>query len=124
MKRFDGRVAIVTGAAQGIGKAVALRLGQEGALVVAADINGKGAEATAREIGGKSFGIATDIGDPASVTALHKAAIDKGGKLDITVNVAAIVPFVGNSPNIFAAAVEVNSTKRFKLMRFSTTPPL
>jgi pyridoxal 4-dehydrogenase len=94
MKRFEGRVAIVTGAAQGIGKAVALRLGQEGALVVAADINGKGAEATAKEIGGKSFGIATDIGDPASVTALHKAAIDKGGKLDVTVNVAAIVPFV------------------------------
>ena len=51
MQRFGGRVAVVTGAAQGIGKAVALRLGEEGATVVAADINGDGAAATSRQIG-------------------------------------------------------------------------
>jgi NAD(P)-dependent dehydrogenase (short-subunit alcohol dehydrogenase family) len=50
MNRFEGRVAVVSGAAQGMGKAVALRLAEEGATVVAADINGKGAEATAKEI--------------------------------------------------------------------------
>jgi NAD(P)-dependent dehydrogenase (short-subunit alcohol dehydrogenase family) len=94
MKRFEGRVAVVSGAAQGMGKAVALRLGQEGATVVAADINGKGAEATAKEIGGKSFGQQTDIGDPAAVSALFKAVEQKCGKLDVQVNVAAIVPFV------------------------------
>jgi len=94
MKRFEGRVAVVSGAAQGMGKAVALRLGQEGATVVCADINGKGAEATAKEIGGKSFGQQTDIGDPASVSALFKAVEQKCGKLDVLVNVAAIVPFV------------------------------
>ncbi|HVZ01006.1 MAG TPA: SDR family oxidoreductase [Dongiaceae bacterium] len=94
MKRFEGRVAVVSGAAQGMGKAVALRLGQEGATVVAADINGKGAEATAKEIGGKSFGQQVDIGDPASVAALFKAVEQKCGKLDVLVNVAAIVPFV------------------------------
>jgi NAD(P)-dependent dehydrogenase (short-subunit alcohol dehydrogenase family) len=98
MKRFEGRVAVVSGAAQGMGKAVALRLGQEGATVVAADINadinGNGAEATAKEIGGKSFGQQTDIGDPASVSALFKAVEQKFGKLDVLVNVAAIVPFV------------------------------
>ena len=93
MKRFEGRVAVVSGAAQGMGKAVALRLGQEGATVIAADINGKGAEATAKEIGGKSFGQQTDIGDPASVKALFDA-VAKAGKLDVLVNVAAIVPFV------------------------------
>jgi NAD(P)-dependent dehydrogenase (short-subunit alcohol dehydrogenase family) len=93
MKRFEGRVAVVSGAAQGMGKAVALRLGQEGATVIAADINGKGAEATAKEIGGKSFGQQTDIGDPASVKALFDA-VAKTGKLDVLVNVAAIVPFV------------------------------
>lgn len=93
MKRFEGRVAVVSGAAQGMGKAVALRLGQEGAMVITADINGKGAEATAKEIGGKSFGQQTDIGDPASVTALFDA-VAKAGKLDVLVNVAAIVPFV------------------------------
>lgn len=94
MKRFEGRVAVVSGAAQGMGKAVALRLGTEGATVIAADINGKGAEATAKEIGGKSFGQQTDIGDPASVKALFDAVAAKAGKLDVLVNVAAIVPFV------------------------------
>jgi NAD(P)-dependent dehydrogenase (short-subunit alcohol dehydrogenase family) len=94
MKRFEGRVAVVSGAAQGMGKAVALRLGGEGATVIAADINGKGAEATAKEIGGKSFGQQTDIGDPASVKALFDAVAAKAGKLDVLVNVAAIVPFV------------------------------
>ena len=94
MNRFEGRVAVVSGAAQGMGKAVALRLAQEGATVVAADINGKGAEATAKEIGGKSYGQQTDIGDPAAVSALFKAVEQKCGKLDVLVNVAAIVPFV------------------------------
>ena len=94
MKRFEGRVAVVSGAAQGMGKAVALRLGQEGATVVAADINGKGAEATAKEIGGKSLGQQVDIGDPAAVKALFQAIEQKCGKLDVLVNVAAIVPFV------------------------------
>jgi pyridoxal 4-dehydrogenase len=94
MNRFEGRVAVVSGAAQGMGKAVALRLAQEGATVIAADINGKGAEATAKEIGGKSFGMQTDIGDAASVKALFDAVAQKAGKLDVLVNVAAIVPFV------------------------------
>jgi pyridoxal 4-dehydrogenase len=94
MRRFEGRVAVVSGAAQGMGKAVALRLGQEGATVACADINGSGAEATAKEIGGKSFGQQTDIGDPAAVSALFKAVEQKCGKLDVLVNVAAIVPFV------------------------------
>jgi NAD(P)-dependent dehydrogenase (short-subunit alcohol dehydrogenase family) len=87
-------VAVVSGAAQGMGKAVALRLGKEGATVIAADINGKGAEATAKEIGGKSYGQQTDIGDPASVKALFDGVAAKAGKLDVLVNVAAIVPFV------------------------------
>jgi NAD(P)-dependent dehydrogenase (short-subunit alcohol dehydrogenase family) len=94
MKRFEGRVAVVSGAAQGMGKAVALRLGQEGATVIAADINGKGAEATAKEIGGKSYGQQTDIGEPASVKTLFDGVAQKAGKLDVLVNVAAIVPFV------------------------------
>src|ERR1041385_142870 len=94
MKRFEGRVAVVSGAAQGMGKAVALRLGQEGATVIAADINGKGAEATAKEIGGSSFGQQTDIGDAGAVKVLFDAVAQKFGKLDVLVNVAAIVPFV------------------------------
>ena len=94
MDRFDGRVAIVTGAAQGIGRAIAERLAQERATVAVVDINDAGAKDAAKAIGGKAFAVACDIGDPASVTALHKAVIDKAGKVDVTVNAAAIVPFV------------------------------
>lgn len=94
MRRFEGRVAVVSGAAQGMGKAVADRLGQEGATVVAVDINGNGAAATAKAIGGKSFAMQCDIGDPASVSKLFAEVASKAGKLDVLVNVAAIVPFV------------------------------
>lgn len=93
MQRFQGRVAVVSGAAQGMGKAVALRLGAEGATVIAADINGAGAEKTAKEIGGKSIGLACDIGDDKAVAKLF-AEVAKFGRLDIQVNAAAIVPFV------------------------------
>jgi pyridoxal 4-dehydrogenase len=94
MSRFKGRLAVVSGAAQGMGKAVALRLGQEGATVVAVDINGTGATATARAIGGASIAATCDIGDETSVAQLFKTVSGKFGKLDVLVNVAAIVPFV------------------------------
>ena len=94
MKRFENRVAIVTGAAQGIGRAVAERLAKEGATVAVVDINGKGAKVTAKALGGKAFGVACDIGDPDSVAKLHRAVIRQAGKLDVLVNAAAIVPFV------------------------------
>ena len=94
MRRFDNRVALVSGAAQGMGKAVALRLGEEGATVVAVDINGAGATATAREIGGSAIGVSCDIGDEAAVSKLFDTVAQKFGKLDVLVNVAAIVPFV------------------------------
>lgn len=93
MRRFEGRVAVVSGAAQGMGKAVALRLGEEGAQVVAVDINGDGANATAKAIGGKSFGVACDIGDEAAVGKLFDTVAAKCGKLDVLINAAAIVPF-------------------------------
>ena len=94
MRRFEGRVAVVSGAAQGMGKAVALRLGSEGATVVAVDINGAGAVATAQAIGGASSAASCDIGDETLVARLFETVAGKFGKLDILINVAAIVPFV------------------------------
>ena len=94
MQRFKGRVAVVTGAAQGIGRAVAERLASEGATVAVADVNGGGAETAAKAIGGKSFAVQCDIAEPDSVAALFKAVESKAGKLDVLVNVGAIVPFV------------------------------
>jgi len=94
MRRFEGRVALVSGAARGIGKAITLRLGEEGATVIAVDIDGEGAAGTCREIAGLSVSVQCDIGDPDSVAALFAQVVVTAHKLDVLVNAAAIVPFV------------------------------
>lgn len=94
MRRFEGRIAVVSGSARGMGKAVALRLGEEGATVVAVDIQAAGAAATAEALGGSSVGYGCDIGDEASVGKLFDTVSRQFGKLDVLVNAAAIVPFV------------------------------
>ena len=94
MKRFEGQVAIVTGAARGIGRAVAERLASEGATVALADIDEKGVGDAAKAIGGGTFAVACDVGDPDSVAKLHETVMARGKKLDVLVNAAAIVPFV------------------------------
>lgn len=90
--KLQDRVAIVTGSAQGIGKAIADKLAAEGAVVVVADINEAGATAVAASLP-KATGVRVDVSDEASVKAMVKAAVDTYGKLDILVNNAAIVPF-------------------------------
>ena len=90
--KLEGRVAIVTGAAQGIGRAVANKLAAEGATVVVADINGDGAATTASALDGASA-ITTDVSQPDQVQRMVDETISRHGKLDVLVNVAAIVPF-------------------------------
>jgi len=86
-----GRVAIVTGAAQGIGKAVADKLAAEGAKVVAVDVNGEGAERTAAGIDGTA--VQADISSPEDVERMVDETVSRHGKVDVLANVAAIVPF-------------------------------
>tara|TARA_R110002126_G_scaffold176641_1_gene325363 strand:- start:54081 stop:54806 length:726 start_codon:yes stop_codon:yes gene_type:complete len=86
--------ALVTGAAQGIGKSIAKRLAADGATVVVSDINAAGGKAVADEIGGKAIAIAADISDEASVKALYDEISKSTGGIDILVNNASIVPFV------------------------------
>src|ERR1700734_923686 len=90
--KLEGRVAIVTGAGRGIGRAVAEKLGAEGATVVIADINEETAVKTAADIGGTAH--VTDVSDPAQVGDLVASTMSRHGKIDILVNNAAIVPFV------------------------------
>jgi len=90
MGKLDGRVAIVTGAAQGIGKAIVDKLADEGATVVVADINGEGAQKAAPEGG---MGMQVDTSSEEDVKRMVADTVAAHGKLDILVNNAAIVPF-------------------------------
>ena len=92
--RFEGKTVIVTGAAQGIGKAIAQKFAREGATVAVADVNQQGAEAVAQEIGGGAFASRTDVSDEAAVAELHRTVEARAGGVDVLVNNAAIVPFI------------------------------
>ena len=91
--KLKGRVALVTGAAQGIGRAIAEALAKEGADVIVSDINIDAAKVTANEIGKlgvKAVAIKTNVADAGDVTASVDQAVKEFGKIDILINNAGI----------------------------------
>lgn len=91
--KLKGQVALVTGGAQGIGKAICMELAKEGAEIIVSDINLEAADATVSELkasGTKASSLKLNVADAAEVDAAIKSAFSKAGRIDILVNNAGI----------------------------------
>ena len=113
-QRFEGKVALVTGAGQGIGQATAFRLAQEGAAVGALDRNESGASMTAwaiQEMGGRSLSLHADVADTAAVAKSVELLKAEFGMVDILVNNAGFDRpggFLKITPDDFLAVWQVH----------------
>jgi L-rhamnose 1-dehydrogenase len=112
--RLAGKVAIVTGSARGIGRAIALRFGQEGARVAVVDVREDEGRETVQLIeagGGQAKFVRTDVSDKAQVQAMVAAVVRQWETVDILVNDAGICPFKGfleMSEDVWDQVLDVN----------------
>lgn len=112
--RLDGKTAVVTGAASGIGRATAETLAQAGAHVLLGDIAAEAGEQSAAAIRAKGFGadfIRLDVTDLESIEAFKRAAYAKREHVDIVANVAGwgkVEPFVKNTPDFWRKVIDLN----------------
>jgi len=118
--KLNGKIAVVTGAAQGIGKGIATKLAQEGAIVVIWDVQKEKTQAAVQEINAAGFKAdwteGVDITQLSSVEAAAQSVVDKYGKIDILVNNAGIVrdaSFKKMTSEQWDAVIDVNLTGVF-----------
>ncbi|GLQ36438.1 sorbitol dehydrogenase [Rhizobium albus] len=120
MKRLDGKSALITGSARGIGRTFAEAYVREGATVAIADIDVERAEKTAAEIGDGAYAVALDVTDQASIDAAISAVEARCGGLDILVNNAAIfdlAPIVDITRESFDRVFRINVSGTLFMMQ-------
>ena len=118
--RLDGRVALVTGASSGIGRATARALADAGASVVLAARTRDRLESVAAELGPSALAVPTDVTDPAQLDALVARTLERHGRIDVLVNVAGGAPptiALAVSDADLEAAFHFNVTSAFHLAR-------
>ena len=125
-QKFDlsGKVAIITGASKGIGKAIALAFAQSGATVVVSSRKQEAVDVVAEEFkaaGHQALGVAAHMGDFEQIDHLVKTTIDRYGRIDIIVNNAAINPIFGPvqdaTTEVFSKIMQVNVAGPFELAK-------
>ena len=120
MARLQGKVAIVTGAASGFGEGMAKRFAEEGAKVVVADLNAKGAEKVASEIGDAAIPVTTDVSQRSEVDEMVYAAKSAFGRVDIMVNNAGYTHRNGDMLSIDEQTFDLIAAINMKAIYYST----
>jgi len=121
--RLEGKVAVVTGGAQGIGRAIALGLGREGTKVVVADLQADKARGVVNELlalGSEAIPVEVNVANESSVKRLANTTFDRFGRVDILVNDAGVYlksPVVGMSEELWDRTIDVNLGGNFLCSR-------
>src|SRR5881628_876288 len=117
---YTGRVAIVTGAARGLGRAVAERLHERGASVAINVRDAQRAECVAKEIGERAFAVPADVAAPDAPDSIVQRTVERFGRIDILINNAALpltTRFEAITAEEWRSALEVNLTAPFLLIK-------
>jgi 2-hydroxycyclohexanecarboxyl-CoA dehydrogenase len=126
--KFEGKTAVISGAASGIGRATAEAFARAGAHVLLADLNAADGEAAAAAIRARGQGadfLRVDLTDPASIEALRRDALARRERVDIVANVAGwgkAEPFVKNTPDFWRKIIDLNLLGTIHLTRAFLDP--
>ena len=118
--RLKDKVAIVTGAAAGFGEGIARRFAEEGAHVVVADLNARGAAHVAEDIGKGAIAVAADVSQHADIEQMIEAALNAFGRVDIMVNNAGFTHRNGDLTGVDEATFDLITAINMKAIYYST----
>ena len=121
--RLQNKVAVITGAASGIGLATAVKFAQEGAFIAICDLNQAGIDAAIKEVeavGGQALGYIVDVTKPDQIAAMRDALLAEKGRIDVLVNNAGIVmdaQFIKMTEDQFDKVIDINLKGTYNMAR-------